>query len=87
MSEAETPEVENIDTMSNGVVVTFTDGRCAYFDGHLLYSVLERAQQIVETDETQWPPPALSVGGSSSDSHSDDLISNCWDLRQTNDRR
>lgn len=61
MSELPTCRVRSVEVFRNGIIVTFTDGKCALFPADLLYASLPQAQELTDEDEEE---PRNQGGGS-----------------------
>jgi hypothetical protein len=48
-SEAE-PRIASPDRLDDGVVITFEDGKCAFYPASLLRATFSQAREVVETD-------------------------------------
>jgi hypothetical protein len=53
MSVEHSPEVTNAERVRGGILMTFTDGKCALFPPDLLYSLLPQAQEMPEGIEEE----------------------------------
>ncbi len=42
--------VQSAEAIFEGLVITFNDGRCAFFDSDFLYSRIEQVREIFESD-------------------------------------
>jgi hypothetical protein len=47
------PRVEHADRAGSGIVITFSDGKCALFPAVLLYAALPHAQEISELKDDE----------------------------------
>jgi hypothetical protein len=52
---AETPpcRVCSAELFRNGIIIAFTDGKCALFPADLLYALLSQAQEFTDNDEEE----------------------------------
>ena len=50
-----TPSILDVDTMDDGVVVSFTDGISALYPAAVLYAILDRAQLMTSSEPTLDP--------------------------------
>jgi hypothetical protein len=51
MAESPHCRVSSAELFKNGIIITFTDGKCALFPADLLYASLPQAQELNEDDE------------------------------------
>ena len=45
--------VDFVEMIRNGIVITFDDGKCAFFPADLLYRQLPEAEELRETDDDE----------------------------------
>jgi hypothetical protein len=46
------PRVDSAEMLSDGVIITFDDGKCAVYSHALLRETLSRAQLVEDSDDT-----------------------------------
>jgi hypothetical protein len=53
MPDSSPCQVRFVEQVREGVIITFSDGKCALFSADLLYASLSQAQELHDNDEEE----------------------------------
>jgi hypothetical protein len=53
MAELPKNRVCSVELFRNGVIITFSDGKCALFPAEILYATLPKAQELSDNDDEE----------------------------------